>query len=129
MLQRANPDDVRAMLGDGQELAIVDLREELIFSRDHLLFARSLPLSRLELKVARLIPRRTTRVVLCDDDERLAGRAAAILNRFGYTNLFVLAGGVRAWGEAGFELFSGVNVPSKAFGEFVERTSHTPSIG
>src|SRR6516164_6120191 len=60
---------LRAMLADGQELAIVDLREELIFSQSHLLFARSVPLSRLELKFARLVPRRGTRIVLCDDAE------------------------------------------------------------
>ncbi|HEY6993932.1 MAG TPA: rhodanese-like domain-containing protein [Xanthobacteraceae bacterium] len=119
---------LKAMLADGQELALVDVREELIFSQSHLLFARSVPLSRLELKFARLVPRRTTRVVLCDDADGLAERAADVLRRAGYTNLSVLAGGVAAWAEAGFELFSGVNVPSKAFGEFVEHASATPSI-
>ena len=29
----------------------------------------------------------------------------------------------------GFELFSGVNVPSKAFGEFIEHACNTPNIG
>ena len=62
------------MLADGQELAIVDLREELIFSQSHLLFARSVPLSRLELKFARLVPRRGTRIVLCDDADGLVER-------------------------------------------------------
>ena len=33
-----------------------------------------------------------------------------------------------AWAAAGLELFSGVNVPSKAFGEFIEHASATPSI-
>ena len=42
------PAAVKAMLADGEELALVDLREELIFSQSHLLFARSVPLSRLE---------------------------------------------------------------------------------
>jgi len=37
------PHDVKAMLADGRELALLDLREELIFSRGHLLHARSLP--------------------------------------------------------------------------------------
>ena len=35
---------------------------------------------------------------------------------------------MRRGSAAGFELFSGVNVPSKAFGEFVEHESGTPSI-
>src|SRR5712691_10660180 len=128
MLRPVSPRGVKEMLADGRELAILDLREELIFSQGHFLFARSLPLSRIELKMARLVPRRTTRVVLCDDDDGLAARAAAILARFGYENLFVSSGGVAAWAKAGFELFSGVNVPGKAFGEFVEHASGTPSI-
>ena len=55
---------VKAMLGDGAELALVDLREELTFSQNHLLWARNVPLSRLELRFARLVPRKTTRIVL-----------------------------------------------------------------
>src|SRR6185437_7993363 len=37
--------------------------------------------------------------------------------------------GIVGWEKAGFVLFSGVHVPSKAFGEFVEHDSGTPSIG
>src|SRR5260370_4698942 len=113
------------MLADGQELAIVDLREELIFSQGHLLFARSVPLSRLELRFARLVPRRTTRIVLCDDADGMAERAAGILARAGYTDIAVLDGGVAAWAAAGVELFSGVNLPRKAFGELCEHASAT----
>ncbi len=119
---------LRAMLTDGGELALLDVREELIFSESHLLWARSLPLSRLELRVAALVPRLATRIVLCDAGEGLAARAAAVLTRHGYTDVSVLDGGIAAWTAAGFELFSGVNVPSKAFGEFVEHDSGTPSI-
>jgi len=119
---------LREMLVDNKELALVDVREELIFSKNHLLLARSIPLSRFELKFARLVPRRATRIVLCDDNDGLAARAAALLLRSGYSDVAVLAGGVAAWAAAGFELFSGVNVPSKAFGEFIEHTSNTPGI-
>jgi rhodanese-related sulfurtransferase len=128
VLRPLQPAAVKAMLADAGELAIVDLREELIFSQGHLLFARSVPLSRLELTFARLVPRRSTRIVLCDDADGLAERAAEILLRSGYSNLSCLDGGVAAWAQAGLELFSGVNVPSKAFGEFVEHASATPSI-
>src|SRR6185312_6623508 len=86
------------------------------------------PLSRIELALEALVPRRATRVVLCDDGDGLAHRAAAKLMRWGYRNLAVLAGGVRAWANAGYELFSGVHVPSKAFGEFVEHAAQTPHM-
>ncbi len=116
------------MLSDRQEVALVDLREELPFSQGHLLWARSTPLSRLELNFARLVPRRTTRIVLCDDGDGLVERAAELLARERYHNLHFLEGGVKAWAEAGFQLFAGVNVPSKAFGEHVEHAFGTPSI-
>lgn len=116
------------MREEGRELALLDVREELVYSQNHPLHARSAPLSRLELRVPALVPRRGTRIVLCDDDGTLAARAAETLRRHGYTDVAVLRGGVGAWAAAGYELFSGVNVPSKAFGEFVEHDSATPSI-
>ena len=121
--------ELRRMLTDGREIALVDVREELVFSQNHLLLARSVPLSRFELKFAQLVPRRQTRIVLCDDNDGLTTRAGAILARNGYTDVSTLDGGVAAWAAAGFELFSGVNVPSKAFGEYIEHTAGTPSIG
>ncbi len=116
------------MLGDGEELALIDLREELTFSQDHLLWARNVPLSRLELHFARLVPRLPTRIVLCDDNDGLVARAADILTRAGYSNLSYLDGGIAAWIKGGLVTFSGVHVPSKAFGEFIEHDSGTPSI-
>src|SRR5437588_5939707 len=122
------PPAVKAMLADGGEVALIDLREEGVFAQRHLLFARSSPLSRLELNFGRLVPRRATRIVLCDEADGLVQRAADVLAGCGYRNLFALEGGVDAWTRAGLELFSGVNVPSKAFGELVEHASATPSI-
>ncbi len=120
--------ELKAMLRDGEELAILDLREEGIFAEGHLFYAASLPLSRLELRLDALVPRRNTRIVLCDDGDGLANRAALKLMHWGYRNLAVLAGGVKVWQAAGFELFSGVHVPSKAFGEFIEHEADTPGL-
>jgi rhodanese-related sulfurtransferase len=128
MTKRIGARDVRAMIGAGGELALLDVHEELPFSESHLLHARSLPLSRLELRLGDLVPRRTTPVVLCDGGEGLAERAAAAIARYGYADVSVLDGGVAAWDKAGFTLFSGTNVPSKAFGEFIEHEAGTPSI-
>ena len=127
-MTRLSAATLAAMLEDGGELALLDVREEGVFAKGHLLHAVPLPLSRLELKLARLVPRRTTRIVLCDDDDGLAERAARKLREFGYTDISALAGGVAAWRALGRELFAGVHVPSKAFGEHVEHRDGTPSI-
>ena len=127
-IRPVDPQTVKAMLFDGRELALIDLREELIFSRSHQLWARSVPLSRLELRFANLVPRRNTRIVLCDEGDGLVERATKVLAASGYSDLSYLQGGIAAWQKAGFELFSGVNVPSKAFGEHIEHACSTPSI-
>ena len=120
--------EVKAMLKDGGELALLDVREEGVFGESHLLYAVNLPLSRLEFRLKALVPRRRARIVLVDGNDGLAERAAAKLRRFGYQNVSILAGGIEAWRAAGYELFSGVYVPSKAFGEAIEHRCGTPSI-
>jgi rhodanese-related sulfurtransferase len=119
---------LKALLHDGKELAVLDVREEGVFAKRHLLLAASVPLSRLELRMPLLVPRRSARVVICDDGEGLAQRAAAKLAQYGYADVRVLAGGVAAWAAEGYEVYSGINVPSKAFGEFVEHHENTPRM-
>ena len=76
-----------------------------------------------------LVPRPSARIVVHDGGgEGLAERAAARLAQMGYRDVAVMAGGTRAWAAAGFQLFTGVNVPSKAFGELVEHRCGTPHI-
>ncbi|MBK9608611.1 MAG: thiosulfate sulfurtransferase [Betaproteobacteria bacterium] len=116
------------MLEDGGELALLDVREEGVFSHGHLLFAVPLPLSRLEERLPLLVPRTGTRIVLCDGDDGLADRAAARMTGFGYKDVRGLRGGIAAWKAAGYHVFSGVNVPSKAFGELVEEHCKTPRM-
>jgi len=125
---RLAPGELRAMIAEGGELAILDVREEGVHARAHLFLAASAPLSTLELRIARMIPRLATRIVLVDDDEALAQRAARLLRRIGYRRIQVLARGVQGWQAAGGEVYSGVHVPSKAFGEYVEHRDGTPRI-
>ena len=125
---RILPRELRALIAAGGELAILDLREEGVHARGHLFLATSAPLSHLELRIGRLLPRLGTRIVLVDDDETLAQRAGRVLRSLGYRSLDVLAGGTGDWRAAGYELYSGVHVPSKAFGEHVEHHDGTPRI-
>ena len=120
--------DVRSSLIERREIALIDVREEGVFAESHPLFAASLPLSRLELEVLDRIPRQTVAIVVYDSGEGLAQKAAARLRELGYSDVSLLDGGLSGWAAAGAELFRDVNVPSKAFGELVEATRHTPSI-
>ncbi|WP_289296672.1 rhodanese-like domain-containing protein [uncultured Reyranella sp.] len=124
---------VKEMLKGGEVFAFFDVREEGEFStQGHPLFATPLPLSRLEPRALALLPDPHIRIVLMDGGEEgqtgRANRAAAALSRLGYTNLAVMAGGLKGWRDAGYEVFTGVNVPSKAFGEVVEHGNDTPRI-
>ncbi|WP_304186569.1 rhodanese-like domain-containing protein [Phenylobacterium aquaticum] len=128
MISETAPADVRLAWITRQEIALIDLREEDPFAKDHPLFASQLPLSRLELEILDRVPRRDTKIVLYDNGEGLVARAAERLARLGYRAVTALAGGLEGWRRAGLELFQDVNSASKAFGELVESRRHTPSV-
>jgi rhodanese-related sulfurtransferase len=119
---------LRSWIEDGAELALLDAREEGEFGRSHLFWAVPCPLSRREERAAALLKRLSTRVVCVDDGSGLAELLAAYLAGIGCTDVSLLSGGTKAWEAAGFVLFSGVNVPSKAFGEWVEHHYATESV-
>ena len=122
------PAALLAALGDGGELAILDAREEGEFGTGHLFWAVPCPLSRREIVARALLPRLATRIVCVDDGSGLAARLAEWLRAIGCTDVAQLEGGTPAWAAAGQVLFSGVNVHSKAFGEWVEHEYGTESI-
>src|SRR5262249_8124511 len=127
-IRHVDAGQLKAQLHDGGEIALLDAREEGVFHARHLLLASCVPLGRLELLIDDLVPRRGVRVVWCDDGDGSALRAAQRMNRLGYTNVAVLNGGIAAWAAAGYRLYSGVHVPSKAFAEVVEHEAETPWI-
>lgn len=120
---------LKRLLRADEELALFDVREEGEFATGHPFWANPLPLSRLELRVRRLAPRLGVPIVVMDGgDGRLARRAARRLAQAGYRDIAMLDGGLAAWKAAGYEVFTGINVPSKAFGEFVEHHDGTPRL-
>ncbi len=117
------------MLDDNGEIAVLDVREEGVFARDgHILLAANLPLSHLEMRVQALLPRQSVRVAVCDDGSDLGPAAVARLIDLGYSNVTLLDGGVRAWAAGGFKLYTGMYVPSKAFGEYIFHHDRTPEV-
>ncbi|QHE84480.1 rhodanese-like domain-containing protein [Hydrogenophaga sp. BPS33] len=119
---------LRDMLLDGGEIAVLDIRDEGLHTEGHLLLAASLPLSRLALDGGWRVPRRGTRVVLVDDAAARIAQAADLLAKAGYTQVFALDNFHTDGEAAGLGIFSGKYVPSKAFGEVVETRKHTPQL-
>ncbi|WDU65174.1 cystathionine beta-lyase [Pseudomonas poae] len=129
MSQTITPSQLQQWLFDGQEIAVFDVREHGQYGEAHLFHGVNLPYSRLELEVRRLAPNPQVRLVIYDQNGgAVAARTAARLHALGYTRVQVLEGGADGWQAAGLQLFAGVHVPSKAFGELVEEASHTPHV-
>ncbi|WP_053130377.1 cystathionine beta-lyase [Pseudomonas sp. MIACH] len=129
MSQTITPRQLQQWLFDGQEIAVFDVREHGQYGEAHLFHGVNLPYSRLELEVRRLAPNPQVRLVIYDQDGgTVAALVAARLQVLGYRRVHVLEGGADGWQAAGLQLFAGVHVPSKAFGELVEEASHTPHV-
>jgi rhodanese-related sulfurtransferase len=128
MSAAATPDDIRQALLERSEIALLDLRPEAPFAAGHPLFAASLPIDRLELEAFTRIPRKRTPIVVYGSDSEASEFGAARLRRLGYSDVRTLRGGLAGWQDAGYEVFSDVNAPSKAFGELVAHELDTPFI-
>lgn len=122
------PEALKPLLtGDG-EIAFIDVREAGIYGEGHPFFAINIPYSRLELRARILIPRKDVPIVLMDDGDGIAEKAAGRLAGMGYSDVKIMEGGAPGWAGAGYTLYKGVNLPSKAFGELVEHAAHTPYL-
>jgi rhodanese-related sulfurtransferase len=123
------PQDIRRALLLREEIALLDVRHEAVFATGHPLFAANMAADRIAIEAALRLPRKNVPIALYDDGEGLTAQASAQLQSLSYTDVRVLAGGLRAWREAGYEIFQDVNSYAKAFGELVETRRHTPSLG
>ncbi|AMB84723.1 sulfurtransferase [Pseudomonas agarici] len=129
MSTTVTPVQLQTWLFDGREIALFDVREYGQYGSAHLFHGVHLPYSRLELEARRLAPNLAVRLVIYDQDGgELSLRAARRLAELGYRQVHRLEGGAEGWQAAGLQLFAGVHVPSKAFGERVEEVCHTPHI-
>jgi rhodanese-related sulfurtransferase len=108
--------------------AVLDLRERAAYEGGHIFRATNLPRRLLEFQLSQLVTAKRTPIVLCDADGRLAALALPAVRAMGFTDVRVLDGGLEAWRREGRGTITGINVPSKAFGEWALHTLRTPQI-
>ena len=123
----SRPELTSLMASDGL-FAVFDVRERGEYNDSQIPNTTSLPRSQIEFRIAELVPNRTIPIVVYDEGGKRAELAAETLAQFGYEKASILDGGLTAWRNEGRETVSGVNVPSKAFGEKVHHDRNVPDL-
>ena len=96
--------DVKAKLDRKEKFALVDVREESEFAKDHLPGAIHLGKGIIERDVEARIPELNAPIVLYCGGGFRSALAADNLRKMGYTNVESMDGGIRDWREKGFPL-------------------------
>jgi rhodanese-related sulfurtransferase len=91
---------VRAMQESGEAVVYLDVREQNEWNLGHLPQATLIPRGILESQIEQRVPRTARVVVYCASGNRSA-LAADTLQQMGYHQVSSLAGGIRAWVDAG----------------------------
>jgi rhodanese-related sulfurtransferase len=108
--------------------AVFDVRERGEYHECQIPGTTSLPRSQMEFRIGSLAPNRTIPITVYDDADGRAPLALKTLNQLGYSEVSILDGGLIAWRKDGRPTVSGVNVPSKAFGEKVHHERIIPDV-
>jgi rhodanese-related sulfurtransferase len=115
------------MASDGL-FAVFDVRERGEYNQCQIPGATSLPRSQIEFRINQLVPSLDIAIVVYDDADGRALLAENALAQLGYARISILHGGLTAWRNEGRSTASGVNVPSKAFGEKVHHERNIPDV-
>jgi rhodanese-related sulfurtransferase len=119
--------DLAALMASQTPHAVFDVRERGEFNLGQIANTTSLPRSQIEFRIGALMPDRRIPIVVYDEGEGRASLAAHTLKEFGY-DVSILDSGLPGWRKEGHPTVSGVNVPSKAFGEKVHHERAVPEI-
>jgi rhodanese-related sulfurtransferase len=97
-------DQVKGRLDRGEQLKLVDVREESEFAKDHLPGAVHLGKGIIERDVEQRFPDTTAEIILYCGGGFRSALAADHLQKMGYTNVLSMDGGVRGWRDKGYPL-------------------------
>ena len=95
-------DQVKEHLGNGNDHALLDVREKEEYREGHLDGASSLPRGFLEIRAEQTLPDRTKPVIAYCAGGTRSLLAAKQLKEMGYDNVVSMIGGYTAWKNAGY---------------------------
>lgn len=129
MVDTITPEETRQALDSSErQVAVIDVREPLEYSRGHISQSTLVPRRDLEFRLPFVVPDGRATIVLVDQHSERGDQDADWLEFLGYDEVAYMVGGMDAWTAAGFETieaYEGVyatafNFPSKDFGEQVQ---------
>jgi rhodanese-related sulfurtransferase len=97
-------EEVKAMLDRGDRFALIDVREDNEFAKDHLPGAVHLGRGIIERDIEERYPDTKTELVLYCGGGFRSAMAADNLQKMGYTNVISMDGGIRVWREKSYPL-------------------------
>lgn len=83
----------------------LDIREKSEFDKEHIADSKHVPVSQLPEKIDTFNDKQQPLILVCANGQR-AKTAAKQLKKAGFTDVYVLTGGLNSWKEAKLPLFS-----------------------
>jgi rhodanese-related sulfurtransferase len=100
-VRELNVEQTRARLGANPQARLLDVREDNEWQRGHAAGAEHLGRGIIERDIEQRVPDHGAELILYCGGGYRSALAADNLQRMGYTNVFSMAGGWKAWQEAG----------------------------
>jgi len=115
MSHTISTETLRDWLADGQELAVIDIRDPAVVGYASPLFATNLPPERLLGEIGNFVPRAIVRTVLADGGEGTGSQLAQKLRDAGRPNVYALDGGIPEWVKNGTDGLPTFDTPGIEF--------------
>ncbi len=96
--------EVKRKLDAGEKFHFIDVREDREWQQDHAAGARHLGRGIIERDIEQAAPDKDAEIVLYCGGGFRSALAADNLQKMGYTNTLSMAGGIKAWREAGYPM-------------------------
>jgi rhodanese-related sulfurtransferase len=106
-IQEVSVEDVQRSLDAGEDFLVVDTREDSEWAAAHAAGSVHLGKGVIERDIEKQVPDTSTKLVLYCGGGFRSALAADALQQMGYSNVYSLAGGWRAWNQAQMPVESG----------------------
>ena len=101
-IRQMNPEEVKAKLDGGEQVILVDVREDNEWEKGHIAGAIHLGKGIIERDIEERIPDKEKEIILYCGGGFRSALSADNLQRMGYKNVVSMDGGWRRWKELGY---------------------------